>query len=272
MRTFVLSNNNGNMEQQQGDENLEKPKRRRRRNLEEINQALSKAITEIICEQGFGKPMINHVSERANVIKRVIYENYESFDAVLKQYFAQNDFWTPLILSKIADKCPDYKDFFTNVLKEFYNAIDNNATFQCIVRWEIACPDDFVRKQARGREKDCSEELQKNVKFFQQMGIDIEAFYALLIAGIYYLVLRKDVSTFCNINVATRAGKERIFNAIDKLADLMFSAVERMEEKKRIARRLLGRGMMPEEVAEILEVDTAFVSSVVETGEGNSQA
>ena len=51
MRTFVLSNNNGNMEQQQGDENLEKPKRRRRRNLEEINQALSKAITEIICEQ-----------------------------------------------------------------------------------------------------------------------------------------------------------------------------------------------------------------------------
>lgn len=252
------------MEQQQGNGSLEKPKRQRRRNLKEINEALSAAITEIICEQGFGKPMINHVAERANVIKRVIYENFDSFDVVLKQYFAQNDFWTSLILGKLADKHPNYKDFFTNVLKEFYNAIDGNPAFQCIVRWEIACPDDFVRRRARERESGCSEELEKNVKFFQQIGIDIEAFYALLIAGIYYLILRKDVSTFCNINIATQAGKERIFKAIDKLADLIFSIFERMEEKKRIARRLLARGMNVDEVAEILEADRAFVSSVIE--------
>ena len=239
--------------------------------MQEINEALSAAITEIICEQGFGKPMINHVSERANVIKRVIYENYDSFDAVLKQYFAQNDFWTSLILGKLADKHPNYKDFFTHVLKEFYEAIDGNPAFQCIVRWEIACPDDFVRKRAKERENSCSEELQKNVKFFQQIGIDVEAFYALLIAGIYYLILRKDVSTFCNINVATRAGKERIFNAIDKLADLMFAVFERMEEKKRIARRLLDRGMEIREVAEILEVDETFVSSVIELKWGKAK-
>lgn len=251
------------METQQNDSpsNTVK-KRRQRRNKEEIERDLFAAITKIIQTKGFGKPMINYVSEEANVIKRVIYENYHDFEELLKLYFTKNDFWTFFILENIANRTSDYKEFFSEVLKAFYTSFDENDAFQSIIRWEVACPDEFVQKRARERERNCNEELQQNVKYFQPYGIDIEALYALLISGIYYIVLRKNVSSICNIDASSRIGKKRILGIIDKISELLFSSIERVEEKKRIARRLLDRGISQEEVAAILELEPSFISSM----------
>lgn len=248
----------------QKDGGLSQVSKRIRRSKEEIERDLSQAITNIITLQGFSKLTINNVAEAASVSKRVIYENYVSFENLLKIYFVKNDFWTSFILTKIADKYTNYKDFFVGVLEEFFKAIDENPVFQCIIRWEVADPNDFVRSRAKNREISCNDELQKNKRFFQQIGIDIEALYALLISGIYHLVLRRDISTFCNIDVAAQEGKERIFNIMEKLSELMFASFERVDEKKRIITRLLDRGMGIEEIAEIMEVDKAFVCSVIE--------
>lgn len=249
--------------EKQKDGGLVQTSKRIRRSKGEIERDLSQAITKIITSQGFSKLTINNVSEAANVTKRVIYENYESFENLLKVYFVKNDFWTSFILAKIADKYTNYKDFFVGVLWEFFDAIDQNPVFQCIIRWEVADPNDFVRSRAKNREINCADELQKNKIFFQQIGIDIEALYALLISGIYHLVLRKDISTFCNIDVAAQEGKERIFKIIEKLSDLMFVSFERVEEKKRIITRLLDRGMGGDEIAEIMEVDKSLVYTII---------
>ncbi|RHR75295.1 TetR/AcrR family transcriptional regulator [Odoribacter sp. AF15-53] len=248
----------------QKDGGLIQANKRIRRSKDEIERDLSRAITKIITSQGFSKLTINNVSEAANVTKRVIYENYESFENLLKVYFIKNDFWTSFILAKIADKYTNYKDFFVGVLGEFFKAIDENPVFQCIIRWEVADPNDFVRSRAKNREISCADELQKNKKFFQQIGIDIEALYALLISGIYHLVLRKDISTFCNIDITNQEGKDRIVNIIVKLSELMFASFEKVDEKKRVIARLLNRGMGIEEIAEIMEVDKAFVCSIIE--------
>lgn len=240
-----------------------KPKRIRR-SKEVIERELLLAITKIITDQGFNKLTINNISEVANVTKRVIYENYDSFDKLLEVYFIKNDFWTSLVLSKIAAKYTSYREFVPGVLKEFYKAIDENPVFQCIIRWEIASPNNFVRERAKNRELSCADELERNRIFFQRMGIDIEAIYAILIAGIYYLVLRKDVSSFCGIDTRTKEGKERIFKILDKISEFIFSAFDRMEEKKRIIMRLLNRGMEAKDISEVLEVDETFVYTVID--------
>ena len=161
------------MARQKDNTNAPQEKQRRtRRSKAEIEQDLSTAITRIITTQGFTKLTINNVSEESHVIKRVIYENYKSFERLLQVYFVKNDFWTALILSKIADRCSDYKEFFTAVLKEFYKSIDENPIFQCIVRWEVAAPNNFVRNGAKNRENNCREELLKNKAFFQPLGIE----------------------------------------------------------------------------------------------------
>ena len=240
------------------------PKRQRRskRSKAEIERDLVAAITDIVVRRGFSQLAINNVSEQAHVTKRVIYENYGTFDDLLRVYFVKHDFWTDLVLSKIAGESSDIKSFFAAVLKEFYRTFDENPIFQCIIRWEVAAPNDFVRKGAKNRENSCQEMLEKNKDFFQPLGVDIEALYAVLISGIYYLVLRKDVSTFCNIDFSAKAGKERMFCLIDKLSELLFAGLELLEEKRRIAVRLLEKGMEVREIAEILEVGEAFVDSL----------
>ena len=49
---------------------------------------------------------------------------------------------------------------------------------------------------------------------------------------------------------------------IDKIAEILFASFDRIEEKKRIASRLLSRGIPPREAAEILEVDESFILSI----------
>ena len=136
------------------------------------------------------------------------------------------------------------------------------GALQAALDAQRAAPNDFVRKGAKNRENSCQEMLEKNKDFFQPLGVDIEALYAVLISGIYYLVLRKDVSTFCNIDFSAKAGKERMFCLIDKLSELLFAGLELLEEKRRIAVRLLEKGMEVREIAEILEVGEAFVDSL----------
>ncbi len=241
-----------------------KGQKRSKRSKAEIERDLVAAITDIVVQRGFTQLAINNVSEQAHVTKRVIYENYGTFENLLRVYFVKHDFWTDLVLSKIAGECSDAKDFFVAVLKEFYRTFDENPIFQCIVRWEIAAPNDFVRKGAKNRESSCREMLEKNKDFFQPLGVDIEALYAVLISGIYYLVLRKDVSTFCNIDFSTKAGKERMSCLIDKLAEFLFAGLEVAEGKKRSAVRLLSRGIPPREVAEILEMDEGFMNALAQ--------
>lgn len=238
--------------------------RRKRRNKKEIEAALLDAITNIIDSQGFQKLTINNVSEKADVIKRVIYENYESFDNLLRLYWVKNDFWTEIILDKVSKQYDNYKDFFSGVLKEFYLAIDKNSNFQSIIRWEISQPDDFIKNRAKFRELSCAAELKKNKDFFSQIGIDIEAMYALLISGIYYLVLRKNVSTICNIDITCKEGKDRILGIIEKIAELLFTSFDRTNEKKNMVLRLLAKGMSIADIAEVVEIDSSFVYNLID--------
>ena len=83
----------------QNDGGVSQVSKRVRRSKDEIERDLSRAITKIIVSQGFSKLTINNVSEAASVTKRVIYENYQSFDNLLKIYFVKNDFWTSFILT-----------------------------------------------------------------------------------------------------------------------------------------------------------------------------
>lgn len=237
--------------------------RRKRRTKQEIEQALLEAITTIIATHGFQKLTINNVSEESGVIKRVIYENYSSFDNLLRLYCLKNDFWTEVILDKVSKQYDNYKDFFAGVLKEFYVSVDKNPSFQSIIRWEVSQPDEFIKSRARYRECCCAAELKKNKEFFSKIGVDIEAMYALLISGIYYLVLRKDVSTICNLDMSKSDGQERILGIIDKISELIFSSFDRMEDKRRLILRLLDKGMSISDIAEVAEVDVAFVYSLI---------
>ncbi|MDR3061486.1 MAG: TetR/AcrR family transcriptional regulator [Dysgonamonadaceae bacterium] len=198
-------------------------KTRIRRTRDVIDNQLMNAVCRVINELGFSQLGINSVSEVAKVEKAYIYRNFESFDNLLERYFIRNDFWERFIVQKAYNEHgSDLKDMFIYYLTELYKTMDQNREFESIARWEIAEPTPYILRHARRRELDNQKFMEKNVEHFKGTDIDIEAIYALLISGIYYLNIHKNVSTFCNIDFTTREGKKRLTKTIEQLADILF--------------------------------------------------
>ncbi len=198
-------------------------KTRIRRTRDVIDNQLMSAVCRVINELGFSQLGINSVSEVAKVEKAYIYRNFESFDNLLERYFIRNDFWERFIVQKAYNEHgADLKDMFIYYLTELYKTMDQNREFESIARWEIAEPTPYILRHARRRELDNQKFMEKNVEHFQGTDIDIEAIYALLVSGIYYLNMHKNVSTFCNIDFTTREGKKRLTKTIEQLAGMLF--------------------------------------------------
>lgn len=88
---------------------------------------------------------------------------------------------------------------------------------------------------------------------FKDSDIDFVAISALLIAGIYYLNLHRKCSPFCGIDISTEEGRNRLMNAVEALADKLFSAKDYAEERYRqkistIAERMRQKGLSEEDI------------------------
>jgi AcrR family transcriptional regulator len=198
-------------------------KTRIRRTRDVIDSQLMSAVCKVINELGFSQLGINSVSEVAKVEKAYIYRNFESFDNLVERYFIRNDFWERFIIQKAySEHGADLKDMFIYYLTELYKTMDQNREFESIARWEIAEPTSYVLRHARKRELDGQKLIEKNVEHFKGTGLDIEVIYALLISGIYYLNIHKNVSTTCGVDFTTREGKKRLMKTIEQLADMLF--------------------------------------------------
>lgn len=231
-------------------------KRRPKRKPIDIQQALYTAITQIISERGFPHLNIQNVARKAAVSKDIIYKYYQKFDNLLEKYFEQYDFWLTFAHT-ISNRYSSYEDFFKGILNELYTIMEQNKEFQCIIRWEVAAPNNFVAAKAQWREKFCQDMLEENEKYYAPYGIDIKTLYAVLISGIYYLILRKDISTFCDVDFSSKEGKARMNRTIEFLGDLLTDHIQKKQQddhNKQIASNLLKRNLSYEEIGEIMQL------------------
>ena len=207
-------------------------KTRIRRTKDVIDNQLMSAVCRVINEMGFSHLGINSVSEVAKVEKAYIYRNFDSFENLLERYFVRNDFWERFIIQKAYNEhSSDLKDMFIFYLEELYKTMDQSREFESLARWEIAEPTPYIIRHAKRREIETRDLLDMNTEYFKDSGLDIEALYALITAGIYYLVIHKDISPFFNVDFSTREGKKRLLTTIEQLADMIFEKRDKALKK-----------------------------------------
>lgn len=241
--------------------------RRPKRTSDQIKNELFKAITEIIREHGFPHLTVNNLSEKSTVSKDLIYRYYGSFEKLLEEYYNENDFWENFI-GLVDDKYGNYEDFLKGIFKELFYTLDGNKNFQCVVRWELAVPNKFIKEKSREREEACFNFFEKNENKFADSSIDIRALYALFISGINYLVLHKDISAFCTLDLNTSTDKKRILNTIDQLVKMVFdynfiSTTGLNITQLRILKKLIERNYSLEEIANLLDVNVNLIEEYV---------
>ncbi len=197
-----------------------------RRSKEEIDQLLMNAVCKVINEMGFSNLGINTVSEVATVEKAYIYRNFDSFENLLERYFAQHNFWERFILQKVRQEQDnvDLKEAVTNYLSELYRTMDQNDELESLIRWEIAEPTPYIVEQAKKRESETKDMRQKIATYSETHDVDAEAMVSILLGGLFFLVLHKNIPQFFGIEVTKREGKKRILKALEQLTKMIFDS------------------------------------------------
>jgi AcrR family transcriptional regulator len=210
---------------------------------------LLEAVRDVLKDKGYINLNINNVAQMADVDRNAIYRHFGSFDNLLSQYFESKDYWLDS-LEKVQDvQIEDFKVFLKQMLLEQYETINKNVELQQLMVWELSELSLRTKTIAQQREKMAEKLLRQFEDHFRESNIDFNFISAVMIAGIYYMVIHKRHSTFCGVDCLKE--RERITRGIDQMIDMLFETKDRRIKELEIAKKALQKGIDEDIVAEI---------------------
>jgi AcrR family transcriptional regulator len=231
--------------------------KRRRRNTIAVKMDLIDAVGSVLKKHGYAKLGINLVAEEARVDKNVIYRNFEEFDKLLEAYVEKQDFWFMALKEHGSEKIEDRRTFMKYILADQFKAVYSSKEFQQLLLWELGDRDDFTTNIAIKREILAEGIFKQYRPLLEDYGLNFNFIVAILISSIYYLVLHREKSTFCETDLTKKNEREEFIKTIEWLTDLIFDKIETKNETELIAVNALKEGVEIEAVARItgLSVD-----------------
>lgn len=220
-------------------------KRRVRRTKTTIERDVLNAVSSLIEEVGFANVTLTGVAQRAQIEATVFYRRYANMEELFDHYTRKYDYW----LGNLAETMPSdlsYEDMFKWILKNLTTALYKNKGMQQLLIWELSDDNPVTRRTASLRESMNEPLIRMMEAVFQGSGLDMNVITAMMISGIYYLILHRNRSKFCEIDFSTRKGKARLEETIDQLAAILFAELKRQHEKAELAGRLRAEGVSEE--------------------------
>lgn len=196
------------------------------KNRKSTEQALLRAVGEIIEENGFEKLGINAVAERAGVSKMLIYRYFESIDGLIASYLRQQDFW--INFRRELPGKEKLGDFIKTLFREQIKALRENYVLRRIYRWELSGGHKAITEIRRQREETGIWLIQAIGRLVKHPEQEIAGIATLVSAAISYLVLlEENCACYNGIRLQEDTGWEQIGKGIDTLVDLWMTNLER---------------------------------------------
>jgi AcrR family transcriptional regulator len=192
---------------------------------ERSKQKLIKAVGIVLKNKGYTGLTATNIAKAAGLSRRLITMYFGSVDELVETYVRNKDFWLAASGNAgemiAANKGEDTKKIIEYLLQ---NQIDNfydNPEMQKLILWEISKKTKIMYEVCEEREHLGSKVFELTDKELQGRNIDIRAVTALLVAGIYYMVLhaKSTDTTFCEIDINQPEGMQRIKNAISLIME-----------------------------------------------------
>lgn len=210
--------------------------RRKKRTSAQIEEDITKFALSIIAEKGFTNVTLTEIAKAANVEPSVFYKQYETLGDCLDKLVRKYDYWFSGIVENYKGNVYT-EEGYRYILEKLFASFSENKMMQQLIRWELSDINETTLRTSQLREFHTIPLSKEFGKLFQGTQVDIRAVSALVIGGIYYLILHGNLCNFCDINVNNEEGKERIINAILYLSKKIFSELNPDKEKK-IAKKL----------------------------------
>ena len=208
---------------------LEKKLRKPRRTKTAIDESVMEAVNSLIEEVGFNKVTLTGIAARAQIEPTVFYRRFSNLEELFDVFTHKYDYWLAGIAELMPQDLSD-KDTMKWILLNLVRSLYKNKGMQQLLIWELSDDNPTTRRTATLRERINETLILELEKRFAKTGVDLSVLAALIISGIYYLILHRNMSTFCNVDFSSKAGRERLENTIDQLVTMMFSMIEMQEQ------------------------------------------
>lgn len=193
-----------------------------RRTKATIIEDIRKAAVESVLKRGFSGSLVSEIIKKAKIEPVVFYNRYQNLEEFFSEFIKGYDYWFSDV-AKEANKQETPHDQFIALIEGLQECMIEKSVMQELIRWEIAEGNDITKRTASIREMFTLPLAEKYDDLFKNSGIDFVAIATIIISGLYYLYLHKDRSTFCNIDMNTEEGRNRVNQAIKFLSELLFS-------------------------------------------------
>ena len=199
-------------------------------NKERSKQKLIIAVGKVLKSKGYTGLTATNIAKAAGLSRRLITMYFDSVDHLIETYVREKDFWSTAA-SKADEmieitKGKDTKELIDYLLQNQLDNFYNNPEMQKLILWEISTRSKIMYEVCEEREHLGAKIFELTDKELKGKDIDIRAVTALLVAGIYYMVLHSQSTdtTFCEIDIDEPKGMQRIKNAISLILDNSYNS------------------------------------------------
>lgn len=245
---------------------MEIKKKRIRRTNAEVESAITAAMDKLVKKHGLLKITANMVMEEAKIESPVFYNRYGSIDDLIYEYISENDFWIKgtLPFKDIEKIGPE--DYYVQTLLKLSETLQNSNVARDVLIWELMSGSEASCKIARLKEMENEALLVYYSRLFRNKRINIRAITAMFIAGIYYLTIHKDKSTFCGLDINRKEDKETFENLIRNMVKGLFSDIDHGFIDSRTidtAKKMAEKGIDIKTISDILDIEENDVEYIL---------
>lgn len=192
----------------------------KRRTAKEIEEDIFKVVSNIVLRDGVAAVSLKQVAKESRTDIAVLTRRFTDDDGLIKAYTSKFDYFLNDILGSVDVNEGSVRDYFHKMATSLVTALHHNKEMQEIMLWELRYNNKLTRKSARSRE-DTLQEIMPDIssKIRLDMGVNPQALLAVLVGGLYYLILRGNRSTFCGIEWDSKKGRELLINSLLDIID-----------------------------------------------------
>ncbi|TGY77950.1 TetR/AcrR family transcriptional regulator [Lepagella muris] len=221
----------------------DKPKGRRpKRTKAQIDDCINQAAVAEIIEKGFSDTILYGIIKRAKIEPVVFYNRYKSLELFYDEFVKSKDYWFENLLKEI-DEPQLSREELTKILVSLIDVLDKDSVMLELLRWEVASENPTTRRSAALREFHTLPLAKDYENLFKNTEVDMLSLSALVIGGIYYLELHKNLSPFSGIDLKTEEGRQRIKDAIRAFVGILFDLKDEKLRHERMRGRMKEKGL-----------------------------
>jgi hypothetical protein len=195
--------------------------RRKRRTKKEVDEIFYETAKKLVEESGFSNLTVSKIINGAQVEPWVFYNRYKDIDDFIDKFVRKFDYWVndSITLDTKLETVMNYQSLMSNLIDAFVD----NSLMQRLIAWEVNEDNYITRRTAQNRDANS----QHLINFFSEKlakcDVDFKVATAILIGGLYYLIIHRKIATFNNIDFSTEEGIETLKNNITKMIEKIFS-------------------------------------------------